>query len=269
MKPGIVAFTDCLGFKGIWTRYEPRLVLGTMKSLQEIVTQHESLGQPLLAEPVDPSGLRIRTATRFLSDTFCIACWLDGLEVWDYKEDWSLRLAPLVGIVGKIASNLLSEAAKVDPPLAMRGCISAGWFEIDSNFLIGPAIDEAAEHMAVAEGAFTWVTPSAIDCVQEHIRYWNEQDRISISPEDKEECSYELTMFLPSYDVPLKNGSSLSVPVLNPLVGEPANVQTVVVERLLSSFNNKRIDILVKKQNTKRFLDVCLGFKHRSRVSES
>jgi hypothetical protein len=112
--------------------------------------------------------------------------------------------------------------------------------------------------MDMAEGAFTWVTPSAADCIYEATRHWETKQKNSNSSADRD-LSYEMSLFLPSYDMPIKGGLYLSSPLLNPLVGDPTSMQAKMVENMLASFDSKRIEVLVKKQNTKRFLDACIS----------
>ena len=52
------------------------------------------------------------------------------------------------------------------PALAYRGCIAFGEFDMEEGFVIGGAVDEAAEHMEKAEGAFIWCAPSALDWIE-------------------------------------------------------------------------------------------------------
>jgi hypothetical protein len=69
-------------------------------------------------------------------------------------------------------ANAIQRAAAFQPPaLAYRGCITYGKFDVQGNFLIGPAIDEAAELMGRAQGA-------SLGSRQELLRDSNPSNRI-------------------------------------------------------------------------------------------
>jgi hypothetical protein len=130
-----------------------------------------------------------------------------------------------------------------------------GTFEIDENFLIGPAVDEAAECMNIAEGAFVWLTRSASDCVEEAARGLKALEDSVGHPLDN---SFDLSLFRP-YEMPIKKSATQTVPVLNMLAGEHVATQKEIATRLISSFDSTRTDVQMKKQNTKSFLETCLG----------
>jgi hypothetical protein len=135
MRTGAIVMLDALGFKGIWKRYpDPQVNIDKMRALRkkaEVLTgRFEGLG----GAPID-----IRSS--FVSDT----------------------IGPCaIAIAAQQTSLVIEEALKTEPSLAYRGCIAYGSFEIDYPFLLGEAVDEAAEHHERAEGALIWLAPSAL-----------------------------------------------------------------------------------------------------------
>lgn len=250
MRTGAIALIDILGFKGIWKKHDADEVLGKLKRLRRIGTQHEDEGREYLDEQHKAGAAKYDLATRFLSDTICVACWFDDGEVRGRSAECSL-----IYIVAKMALNMIQEAALSDPVLALRGCISVGEFEIDENFLIGPAVDEAAECMNIAEGAFVWLTQSASDCAEEAARGLRALEESVGHPLDN---SFDLSLFR-SYEMPVKKSVERAVPVLNVLAGEPATTQKKIATRIISSFDSARPDVQTKKKNTKSFLEACFG----------
>lgn len=129
MFSGAVAIIDALGFRGIWERHSPDDVLGTMKNLknrleQRITTQFER--QPWM-----------QCEIAFLSDTIALSMSLD--------PSTKNRMAMSVIYLGDVISWVLEETLRSAIPLAYRGAISVGDYDISPHFLIGKAIDEAAD----------------------------------------------------------------------------------------------------------------------------
>jgi len=139
------------------------------------------------------------------------------------------------------AADAVAAAAENDPTLVYRGCIAFGEFEIREQFLIGPAIDEAAEAEKLADGALIWLCPSATRIVE------------TISPSKPLNRSLRVVR---DYPVPLKEGRSYRTHVVNPLLdcADP----DALARRILDFFRLDRLDIAVKRQNTANFLR-CAG----------
>ena len=64
-------------------------------------------------------------------------------------------------VVCRCVSVGVRAAALATKPVAYRGAVSVGYFAIEDNFILGPAVDEAAGLMEVADAAVVWLTPSA------------------------------------------------------------------------------------------------------------
>jgi hypothetical protein len=67
--------------------------------------------------------------------------------------------------IGDIVSRILTYSARSSTPLAYRGAVTCGEYEIDANFIMGRAVDDAATCYESAEAAIVWLAPSANDLV--------------------------------------------------------------------------------------------------------
>ena len=92
----------------------------------------------------------------FLSDTIAIACFDDKQP--SRAVSAALAFAGLALHEGG-ADNAYGGRHRVQ--LAYRGAISFGPLHIEDRYLIGEAVDEAAEWMDRAQGAFVFLTESA------------------------------------------------------------------------------------------------------------
>jgi hypothetical protein len=134
---------------------------------------------------------------------------------------------------------LLRSAAMTDPPLAYRGCISFGAFAVDRQFILGPAVDQAAELHNLAEGAFVWLDETGRDILK--------REPVATEP------GFPHTEHLHSFTVPLKNGASFETFAVVPY-GVGYRAKANVNARLLSSFEGAVVDVSKKKENTRDFL---------------
>ncbi|MCZ7652514.1 MAG: hypothetical protein M5U13_15635 [Thermoanaerobaculia bacterium] len=239
---GAVVMLDALGFKGIWNRAGLRQLLEALRSLETATRK----GAEDLASAI--AGLRPRIAVRFLSDT--VVCTVshaipfseEGADGGEGAGPPMLRVGPFsVEVAIGFAAVAQSRAACLGVPLALRGCIGFGDFMVDRNFLVGPAIDEVAEHHQRAEGAVVWLLPSAeaqLDLAGGGL------DGRGLPPE-------ALLRGVPS---PLKSGGGERLSIVNPLAvpGVPD-----FVESLLATFGDPPAseEIRRKCENTRAFLE--------------
>jgi hypothetical protein len=168
---------------------------------------------------------------RFLSDTIVIGCHtgqLAGLTQEELDRDAVYALSILV-------SALIRDSLECEPFLLYRGCIAMGEFVLDGNFMVGEAVDELAESMDKADGAFVWLTPAA----------W----RLFATVEDIE----NETAFV-RYPVPLKDGRLFETGVVNPFRYVSNRHRLPLLEKMIASFNSSALDVQIKRQNTERFL---------------
>ena len=163
MRRGALSMFDALGFKGIWTREEvrdePERVITKLKDLQSHAHKTRDLIRKELPEIEKQAGLRIEVETIFLSDTVVIGAWADlapGADVTTEQRDFAAVVA-----VSRLTSSVLAHGALKPAPFAYRGSITFGDFALDERFIVGPAVDAAAEAMDSAEAALVWLAPSA------------------------------------------------------------------------------------------------------------
>jgi hypothetical protein len=156
MQEGAFALIDCLGFKGIWRRTDPTLLLRKLSNIEQVVSD-----RVLKQEAFKFLSFgTVRPHVRLLSDTVAISLHYEAKDDQE-PEGWQKNF--LVGSICYSVIEVLSLFLQGDPPLVLRGCISYGEHLSEGNFMVGPAVDEAAEHMNIAEGAFIWLLPSAAE----------------------------------------------------------------------------------------------------------
>jgi hypothetical protein len=150
MKTGAFVLMDCLGFKGIWQRTDAASVLQSMKKVESQIptfVRMAAAGARHLWEDIDAT-------VQMLSDTVAISVSRKGPAPEDAEN-----LGLLVNIASRIALGVILAFLDLRIPLLFRGCVTLGPHAVDGNFLIGQAVDEAAELHNEADGAFVWMTP--------------------------------------------------------------------------------------------------------------
>jgi hypothetical protein len=238
MKRGAVAILDFLGQKGIWEKYPAESILRDMERLQDIVEEHKNIGNEYLRSQHSLGAPEMELESIFISDTIFLFCW--------YKSENNVSLCPLVYILGKVAAELIREAALVEIPRTLRGCISIGDFDFRRNFLIGEAVDKAAECYETADGVFTFLDNSAQRCFEE-------ARKLEGFLTDE-----EIKLFIEN-ETPIKKRPLVKIPTLNPLIGETESEQKKIVDRIIKSFNNDDDSVQRKKKNIEDFLIKCIG----------
>jgi hypothetical protein len=232
---------DALGFKGIWTRKEvrdePEKVIAKLKELQSHAHRTRDLIRKELPDIEREAGLRIEVETIFLSDTVVIGAWADlvsGASVTTEQRDLGAIVA-----VSRLTSSVLAHGALKPAPLAYRGCITFGDFALEERFIVGPAVDAAAEAIDAADAALVWLAPSAQHVVHEAIRV----------------TQVDVADLLITHQVPLKGGGSYRTWVVSPFdsLDSPTDREPFV-RSVLDTFTGERIDVKVKQQNTAGFL---------------
>jgi hypothetical protein len=243
MRHGAVVMLDALGFKGIWERVDPETLLEKLRALKRMAFQD--------AEALYANVPLVRASNldlMFLSDTIVLA----SSSEWSIEElsSESSSIAALqfhLDVVCSLAQ--LSIVRAMDIPLAYRGCITVGSFEVAESFVLGPAIDDAARAERSADGAFVWLHAYALECLEKAARIHSENRWI---------LEGNLERLLIDYDVPTKGGTFINTKVVNPLAN-PGGIASEVLEqqvtRFMASFSplsDQRI--LSKKTNTEKFL---------------
>jgi hypothetical protein len=228
----------------------------------------------------------------FLSDTVAISLQFEEREGEQFTDRQKNCLVYLtcVAVIG-----VLDLFIKDDPPLVLRGCISYGEHMSEGNFIAGPAVDDAAEYMNVAEGAFIWLHPSAT------VRYkvFADEAPSLLVDEDEESLAdflaliqgsdyqvvseltqlmekygrepvnklllalagmvVEMPTIIDNYKMPLKTGSHLQCPVLNPLASHIFVVEErqAIIETYSKVIAGNQLDLWLKRQHSIEFLEMA------------
>ncbi len=258
MKIGAVAILDALGFKGIWKRFESDVVFQKLRDLRDVVVGEVSnanrdVPRMLFVDPISRSA-------KFFSDT-CVICVsiesATGVVLSPDDEVSMLTQHHALRDLTLTLANFLAHAIVTFPPFAYRGCIATGPFDIDDVFLLGPAIDEAAELASVADGAFVWFSPRT-QALYERF------SSLIPSKVDSNFPEYHTVQnaLAPIYHVPLKGGHIAESRVVNPLAPHEPDTRDVLVERLLKTFDTSREDVRRKRSQTEAFLAIARAAPH-------
>lgn len=234
MHSGPVAMFDALGFKGIWQRHKPEDVLAKLHRLAEVGAQiPQQFGG---ANPPVESMLESVHVT-LLSDTVVMGLGVKQVQDLPAHVQTSGRVSQqlfdgtaLVFLAQCVGSFML-EAARDEPVLSYRGAISFGQHVITDRFVVGPAIDDAAEHMNLASAALVLFTPRALDS-----------------------CAYDSSCAF-RYAAPLSAGGTFETRVANPFWSIPATDDiTECTSRMLRSFYTPSVRVRVLRDNTAAYL---------------
>jgi len=165
LRLGVIAFLDILGFKGIWTREQPRVVLEAMRRIKRRGRQLQ--GRDRSGSIVVADGFDHRV--KCVSDTVIVVVAPRGrgcTERMMYRAMYSAAW---------IAGSIMNDALSGPVPLLFRGCLGVGLMKMAGDFLIGPAVDETASQFERADGPFFWLTPSALALSNEYADTFTER----------------------------------------------------------------------------------------------
>jgi hypothetical protein len=288
MREGALVLVDCPGFKGIWNRVDPEELIKKLTSIEG-----EALAA--IATKYSESMLSfgpIRFHLRLLSDTVVLSVQYEESAYAKGAEPNESQKNLLVSVACECASALAKLFVDSDIPLPLRGCISFGRHLCENNFLIGPAVDQAAEYMNEPEGAFIWVLPEA---VQRHKQFQKRSMEL-MSHEDETimgahailaekgvkgaatllenpeagsarfveamRITYAQFLAIPvvidPYPLPIKKDGTIDAAGINPLIGgKNEEGYKRIIERYTSFLQGDRIDVQTKRQNTLKFLAVA------------
>lgn len=235
MREGAFALIDCLGWKGIWKRTNGSSLIEKLERIEQevkaVVDEFNSHHRNMTSGPINAQ-------IRLISDTVAVSIQFenDAPMIDTINRGYLVRAASLS--VVRIQRLFLAE----EPRIVMRGCIAYGDHVVVNNFIIGPAVDEAAEHYEMAEGAFVWLLLSAgilyeqANCLMGDGRY-----------------------LLMPYDLPLKTGARLKSLVVNPLYLENSvDQRRAMIEGYFKAMNGVgSLDVWLKRQNTMDFLQTA------------
>jgi hypothetical protein len=237
VKSGAILVMDVLGFKGIWERHSAAATLRAMRLFEKMVVGARRLTYEREGDDGWNSGTQEKFRFLFLSDTLIIACWEEGRRRHQMSRE--VAVGASVFFLCRLTSRLLSVAANMWFPF--RGCITAGDFDILRSFVIGPAVDEAAEWADKADGAFVWLRPGAVSSYEIVARGF--PDRHVIYP----------------YDVPMKNSGCSRTAIINPMGDERRATSKRDLEGLLQYFDETKPGVKTKLENTRQFFDYVLS----------
>lgn len=232
MKLGAVAIFDCLGFKGIWSRENPTILMKKLLS-----TEDNLLHDLTVEEDASTLGLTV-TSLKLLSDTVVISV----LPKDESNSSDTFTIGAVVDEACRATAYVLSHFIGTKPLFVMRGCITYGQHLIERNFLLGPAVDASAEVMNIAEGGFVWLHPNAAEIYRKH--------------KVKLEANYGLgyPTVIDPYEMPIKRGGKLKCPVVNPFSFFDSPTKRRDTLESYSNRKGERPETWIKHQNTLDFL---------------
>ena len=298
MEEGALVLADCLGFRGIWKRVDPEKLIAKLQSMKaeaaaRVVPKYSS--SMLSFGPV-------RFHLRLLSDTVALSIQYEAKAYDNGAQPDERQKNLLVSVACESASVLATLFIDSDMPLPLRGCISFGRHLCEDNFLIGPAVDQAAEYMNEPEGAFIWLLPGVaerhksfrdratklMELPKETIlgahtvaalRGAEEVAELLDSPEfgsddfvEAMRMTYSQILAAPTvierYPMPIKSGSTIDAGIINPFMSARNDEERKrIIGRYDQFLQGDRIDIWTKRQNTLKFLAVAEEAVARFRAS--
>lgn len=264
MHEGAFALIDCLGFKGIWKRTKDDTIL--LNKLKCIIQQV----QPQLIAGVPFELLRRKwvISASLLSDSVAISLRYDD-EGGKSKKRTSSKTKEreksyLVWLLAASTIKILDLFVEDRPNLLLRGCITYGEHEQEGNFIVGPAVDYAADNLEVAQGAFVWLHPTAAPKYERAVRaVVNTIEILRASHKDEEllrgsQKALGQPIMVESYNMPLKAGGFYRCPILNPLAFHKTKEERLAI---MQSYSNSMsvydFDIILKHQYTMDFLQAA------------
>jgi hypothetical protein len=238
MKTGAVVVMDVLGFKGIWQRYDPKGIFQAMRDVEKMVKAACSLTNELEGD-VWPSDIKPVYRFRFMSDTLFLACWFQTPPRTGPSDP--IAMGGALWFLCRLTSRVLSVTSAIGFPL--RGCVTTGKFDVLRNFVIGPAVDDAAQQERAANGAFVWVAPTAVGLYQ-------------IVDPDLQTSRRNIVY---PYDVPLKDGNTIRTAVIDPRGDDSQDSARNSLRRVLEFFDSEEPDVCEKRLHTQKFFDHIMG----------
>src|SRR5262249_8223302 len=128
LKLGAVAFLDVRGFKGIWSRAQPRAVL---KKMRQIKNAGKSLqGSDHSGSIVVDDGFDHKV--KCVSDTVIVVVTPRGRA----RDCTARMLYKAMFSTTWIAGWIMREALDGELPLLFRGCLGAGLMNVEGDFLM-------------------------------------------------------------------------------------------------------------------------------------
>lgn len=283
MQEGAFALIDCLGFKGIWKRTkDPDLVLEKLIKVEE--SAHRKLEKFKLA--VQKLQIELNPKFILLSDTVAIS--IPYIHSTEDTQQEAYKKGMVIAAACIYVAGFLKAFIEEEPYLTLRGCITYGEHSINQNFMVGPAVDEAAENYEIANGAFVWLHPKVTEIYRKSRELGSNMskqilERIRLNPVAEEKTQIiksvatsidfwnTIPILIENYDMPLKSGMSLNCSIVNPLIMFSGREEREnIIQNYLVSFRSDKIEILLKQQNTMKLLEAAnnLGGLSDDRISD-
>lgn len=267
---GCVAALDILGFKGIWQRHPPEVIVKVFSDLETSLAQvftaptRELIPIPALGTDGMPSGLERDNQGRLLlseiiqhpyqfsfaiiSDTVILAI------ASQYQLDYNPPLL-LSQVVRLVQNHFLRSKIRA----LSRGYMCMGKYAIRGNLVFGPAIDEVAEAYELTRAACIWCSPELSKTFQA-IKSGRKGATTEEDLEMKRSFLLESAAFVPNIELQLKDGSTIEAVVVNPYIRKFSAVRNAVERSFASAPVNVRTN--AKRLATNHFLDAV---EHRLR----
>ena len=265
-QKGAFALLDCLGFKGIWRRYDPQEIVYKLKSIEDLINR---ICSPLISSLAVIESTQVVAKAKLLSDTVALSVKF-RTNSQEMKEQEHYLVNAMCLIVCQINKHFLQSS----PHLVLRGCITFDEHLVEENFIIGPAVDRAAEYEKLPNGAFVWLDPSADELYQQNC---SEMTELAESPERLKDLLGSSNMtpnmnlgilafrevgipptVVTDYPMPIKGGETLKCSVLNPLAQDShPETRRALCDTYVQEMLSNKLDVLIKKQNTTTFLESC------------
>jgi hypothetical protein len=269
MRIGAFALLDCLGFKGIWQRHPPEKVMAKLAGLAEMLDK-ECTKQATELNAISPGIANMRV--QLLSDTIAVSHLIGD---YDMSLDEKRVKASIVGMLCTFVSRVVDSFLVGDAPLLLRGCVTYGAHVFEKQFIMGPAVDQAAEFEKLPNGAFVWFAPPADAAIRDFLRMSSfafgidERDVIrKLTPEAEYERTEKLAAIIAEtgmppfvieeYPMPIKGGERLRSTILNPFATRGPDQWDAIRTVFSREMSSDRIDVRIKRQNTLEFLDEAL-----------
>lgn len=282
MEKGAFALIDCLGFKGIWKKYDPHKVVQKLKKIEGLVKSDLFPLRFKFIKTIFDGKHKVNIS--LLSDTIVISVLLDNEKGINEERHYNYLITAISLIIVDIIESFLLE----EPYLSLRGCVSFGEHLCDGNFIIGEAVDEAAEQLNVAEGAFIWLLPNAKRAYDAYKKYTSvvisdenipniikalkESDELGIKPESIDKKINEIGIqntakellkiiniysdipfIIEDYPMPIKDKKLLKAHIINPIFHHHSNRIDLFEEKYKAIMKSDKTDIKTKRVNTLAF----------------
>jgi hypothetical protein len=298
MTEGAFALVDCLGFKGIWNRTNAEQVVTTLKAIEQ---GSKGWIASALVQALVPHKFVVTTS--FISDTIAISVVPRvGVSLSEWEKGYLITLAgmscaeatkhfaaipcALRGcitygehmvdanfIIGKAVDQAASLHEQAQGAFIWLSPEAGRRHEIYTRFLrtelwnqIPP--ENFDKMMQATLEVILRMAPSSFASAA---RKFFESQNESPATQEKKSKFLRRTMerssrydWALSYPTPMKGGDTLVAPVVNPFAAVWSQDVPTMAKQLISAFDESSLDVIVKRQNTERFIDASARIRHEA-----